>query len=183
MSEDYLIRNCAPTLAGIKTANLFSCPCPDRAELVACLCRLNGRLCRKGRRGVPLRFSEKKALIYLYRPRQLAADLRHGEAMRILNPLGYDCAKSEQCLVRLARKLRARKEFPHEIGLFLGYPPADVCGFIENKPCTCKCVGCWKVYGDANKAQKTFQKYRKCTNAYCRRWRKGATIEQLTAAL
>ena len=29
MSEDYLIRNCAPTLAGIKTANLFSCPCPD----------------------------------------------------------------------------------------------------------------------------------------------------------
>ena len=48
MSEDYLIRNCAPTLAGIKTANLFSCPCPDRAELVASLCRLNGRLCRKG---------------------------------------------------------------------------------------------------------------------------------------
>ena len=120
MSEDYLIRNCAPTLAGIKTANLFSCPCPDRAELVASLCRLNGRLCRKGLRVVPLRFSEKKALIYLYRPRQLAADLRHGEAMRILNPLGYDCAKSEQCLVRLARKLRAREEFPHEIGLFVG---------------------------------------------------------------
>ena len=124
MSEDYLIRNCAPTLAGIKTANLFSCPCPDRAELVASLCRLNSRLCRKGLRVVPLRFSEKKALIYLYRPRQLAEDLRHGEAMRILNPLGYDCAKSEQCLVRLARKLRAREEFPHEIGLFLGYPPA-----------------------------------------------------------
>ena len=78
MSEDYLIRNCAPTLAGIKTANLFSCPCPDRAELVASLCRLNGRLCRKGLRVVPLRFSEKKALIYLYRPRQLAADLRMG---------------------------------------------------------------------------------------------------------
>lgn len=182
MSEDYLIRNCAPTLAGIKTANLFSCPCPDRAELVASLCRLNGRLCRKGLRVVPLRFSEKKALIYLYRPRQLAADLCHGEAMRILNPLGYDCAKSEQCLVRLARKLRAREEFPHEIGLFLGYPPADVCGFIENKPCTCKCVGCWKVYTDEAGARQKFAQYRKCTEIYCDAWTKGIDIERLTVA-
>ena len=182
MSEDYLIRNCAPTLAGIKTANLFSCPCPDRAELVASLCRLNSRLCRKGLRVVPLRFSEKNALIYLYRPRQLAADLCHGEAMRILNPLGYDCAKSEQCLVRLARKLRAREEFPHEIGLFLGYPPADVCGFIENKPCTCKCVGCWKVYGDEYAARRRFAAYQSCTANYCRRRAGGASLEGLTVS-
>ena len=24
-------------------------------------------------------------------------------------------------------------KFPHEIGLFLGYPPEDVSGFIENR--------------------------------------------------
>ena len=180
MSEDYLIRNCAPTLAGIKTANLFSCPCPDRAELVASLCRLNGRLCRKGLRVVPLRFSEKKALIYLYRPRQLAEDLRHGEAMRILNPLGYDCAKSEQCLVRLARKLRAREEFPHEIGLFLGYPPEDVQGFLDHRPC--KCSGCWKVYGDENKAKKTFDLYKKCERVYCQQLARGIDIKRLTVA-
>ncbi len=30
MSEDYLVRNCAPTLAGLKTANLFTCPIESR---------------------------------------------------------------------------------------------------------------------------------------------------------
>ena len=34
MSEDYLIRHCAPTLAGIKTANLFTCPYQDRKDLL-----------------------------------------------------------------------------------------------------------------------------------------------------
>ena len=30
MSNEILVENCAPTLAGLKTGNLFSCPCPDR---------------------------------------------------------------------------------------------------------------------------------------------------------
>ena len=33
MSEELLVRQCAPTLAGIKTGNLFSCDCRDRAAL------------------------------------------------------------------------------------------------------------------------------------------------------
>lgn len=33
MSEDLLIRHCSPTLAGIKTGNLFSCACPSRKDL------------------------------------------------------------------------------------------------------------------------------------------------------
>lgn len=182
MTEDYLIRNCAPTLARIKTANLFTCPYEDKAEIVEALRRLNRKLSRKGLRILPLRFSEKKALIYLYRPKLLAADLCHAEAVRILNPLGYDCARSEQCLVRLAKKLRTQEAFPHEIGLFLGYPPGDVCGFMENRPCSCKCVGCWKVYTDEVSAKRKFDQYRKCTQIYCRQWAKGIDIERLAVA-
>ena len=89
MSEDYLIRNCAPTLAKLKTANLFSCPYKNKSEVVEALCSLNRKLSRKGLRILPLRFSEDKALIYLYRPNLLAADLCHSEAIRILNPMGY----------------------------------------------------------------------------------------------
>lgn len=33
MTEDFLIRNCAPTLAGIKTANLFARPYENKAEI------------------------------------------------------------------------------------------------------------------------------------------------------
>ncbi len=46
--------------------------------------------------------------------------------------------------------------------MFLGYPPEDVCGFINNSGSGYKCVGCWKAYGDANKAKKTFDKYERC---------------------
>ena len=35
MSEELLIKQCAPTLAGIKTGSLFPCPCDDREALLA----------------------------------------------------------------------------------------------------------------------------------------------------
>ena len=33
MSEDIIVRYCAPTLAGIKTGNMFSCPFVDEDEM------------------------------------------------------------------------------------------------------------------------------------------------------
>ena len=88
MSEDYLIRNCAPTLAGIKTASLFTCPCEDRDALLSDLRRMNKWLTPKGLRILPLRFSGKKALIYLYRPKQLTADLSDEVAAMLLESSG-----------------------------------------------------------------------------------------------
>ena len=43
-------------------------------------------------------------------------------------------------------------EFPHEVGLFLSYPPEDVKGFIDHRANDFKCAGLWKVYGDEEKA-------------------------------
>ena len=182
MSEDYLIRNCAPTLAGIKTASLFTCPCEDRDALLSDLRRMNKWLTPKGLRILPLRFSGKKALIYLYRPKQLTADLSDSVAAKLLERNGYTTGSFEKCLVRLVQKLRQQEDFPHEIGLFLGYPPEDVCGFMENRACGCKCVGCWKVYGDVDAAQKKFRQYKKCTKVYCDQWANGTDIERLTVA-
>ena len=182
MSEDYLIRNCAPTLAGIKTANLFSCPCESRAEMTDFLRSINHRLHGKGVRAVPLRFSENRALIYIYRPSRLRADFADGLAGKLLQERGYDTADCNRCVVQLMRRLQADEEFPHEIGLFLGYPPEDVQGFIDNRAENCKCVGCWKVYGDAQAAQKKFRQFKKCTRVYCEQWRRGSDIERLTVA-
>ncbi|MBQ7128480.1 MAG: DUF3793 family protein, partial [Clostridia bacterium] len=74
-------------------------------------------------------------------------------------------------------------QFPHEVGLFLGYPPEDVKGFIENNAKCSKCVGCWKVYGDEEKAKKCFENYKKCTRIYKELYLKGKTIERLTVAV
>ena len=75
MSEDLLIRHCSPTLAGIKTGNLFSCACPSRKDLTRDLCRLNKKLVPKGIRVLPLRVCKGRALIYAYRPNALESDL------------------------------------------------------------------------------------------------------------
>lgn len=182
VTESDIIRNCAPTLAGIKTGNLFACPYESRDVLLNFLRQLNDRLGSKGLRAVPLRFSDRKALIYLYRPGKLAADLSDSAAARLLREQGYCPGSCERCVGELARKLRSQAEFPHEIGLFLGYPPEDVCGFIENRACGCKCVGCWKVYGDEAAARKKFDQYKKCSRVYRQRWEQGSSIERLTVA-
>lgn len=182
MSEDYLVRHCAPTLAGIKTANLFTCPYDDKEALLESLRQLNKKLACKGLRLLPLRFSEKKVLIYLYRPAMLRSDLSHHTAKALLQQEGYEPENCEKCLACLSKKLRSQEHFPHEIGLFLGYPPEDVHGFIELGPDCCKCTGCWKVYGDEEAAKKKFAQYKQCTRVYCDRWANGTDIERLTVS-
>lgn len=180
MRDELLIRHCAPTLAGIKTGSLFVCPYEDKREVLDAVRTTNGRLSKKGLRTVPLRFSDKKALLYVYRPRHLCADLADKDAASLLKNCGYDVKNCQNCILRLAQKLRSQRDFPHEIGLFLGYPPEDVRGFMVNHACGSKCAGCWKVYGDVAAAQKKFALYKKCARVYRERWEKGSTIDKLT---
>ena len=182
MPEDLLIFHCAPTLAGIKTGNLFSCACPCRKELTRDLCRLNRMLAPKGLRILPLRVGGGRALIYVYRPHALAGDLADDRARALLLKCGYPPERPNGCVVHLVRRLQSAGEFPHEIGLFLSYPPEDVLGFIRNRACGPKCTGCWKVYGDEEAARRVFAKYRLCSQVYARQWRQGKSIEQLTVA-
>ena len=63
MSEEILIRQGAPTLAGIKTGSLFPCPCEDRRALLSDIRRLNRRLSPKGLCLLPIRFSGGQALL------------------------------------------------------------------------------------------------------------------------
>ena len=118
-------------------------------------------------------------LLYLYRIDALRKDLSGREAAQILREVGYESADSDRCVVELINKLRSAKEFPHEVGLFLSYPPEDVRGFIDNHAENCKYLGFWKVYGDVEKAKKTFSRYEMCTKAYNRMWRKGVSLRSL----
>lgn len=73
-------------------------------------------------------------------------------------------------------------DFPHEIGLFLGYPPEDVEGFIRFGGKNCKCFGCWKVYGNIEAAHQCFERFKKCTACYCERYRLGCPLDALVVA-
>ena len=183
MSEEQIVRNCAPTLAAIKTGSLFSAGFSSRRRLREELEELNRSLNPRGLRALSLRWRDGRALIYIYRPRRLARDLRHPEARALLKKRGYPGLSLEQDLEHLTRRICDLEEFPHEIGLFLSYPPEDVAGFIENKARNCKCCGCWKVYGDEVKAKETFRRFHRCTEEYCRLWNRGYTLSQLAVSL
>ncbi len=182
MSDELIIRHCSPTLAGLKTGNLFSCDYSDEEELRADVRRLNNMLLGKGMRVMPLRYSNGRALIYVYRPERLKGDLSNRAAREILDEMGYTGESDERRLACLMQRLRANSDFPHEIGLFLGYPPEDVCGFIRHGSSGCKYTGCWKVYGDADAARKTFASFKKCSEIYYKMWRGGKSVQQLAVA-
>ena len=183
MSAEMLVRYCAPTLAGLKTANLFSCSYQKKQQVREHCRTFNRRLGKKGIRLLLLHCSDRRALLYLYRPQKLKKDLTQERASRLLSSLGYHWRTPEHCLYQLTKKLQEGADFPHEIGLFLGYPPEDVLGFIQNKANNCKCVGCWKVYGDEESARKRFIQYKKCTSVYCQQLKKGQSIERLTVTV
>ena len=182
MSEEMIVRYCAPTLAGMKTGTIFTCPFTDMQDIKLSIRSWNKLLKNKGLRIIPLRKQRNnRILLYVYRPKKLMQDLQNATACKLLTELGYCCENQQRCILHLMRRLRENEDFPHEIGLFLGYPPEDVRGFME-KTTPCKCTGCWKVYTDEEAAQKIFAKYKKCTAVYQKQYAGGRSIERLAVA-
>lgn len=123
-----------------------------------------------------------RALLYLFRPARLQQDLDQPGARSLLARYGYRAFQAEEALAQLQTRLREQGGFPHEIGLFLGYPLGDVAGFIRNRGKNCKCSGCWKVYCNELEAQKRFAQIQKCRQVYTRLWTQGRSLWQLTVA-
>lgn len=181
MSEEAFIYQCSPTLAGIKTGNLFACSFKNGDELRATVRRFNRILVPKGVRMIPLRFENGKAMIYVYRPIRLAADLNAAGARMILSGKAYPIGSPDRCIAELMRRLKSDEGFPHEIGLFLGYPAEDVDGFIRCKARSFKSVGAWKVYGDVAAAHDEFIKFKECRSAFQEAYSNGQSMDSLIA--
>lgn len=186
MLEHYLVDQCSPTLAGLKTGSLFTIHGKKPECVKHEIRRINHLLYGKGLLLLPLKTTSGYTLLYLYRPCFLQKDLRDSKRASLLSDFGYSSCQPSKCLVQLIRRIREEETFPHEIGLFLGYPPEDVRGFIENPHCKSRCRscngGCWKVYHDPEKAQALFDKFDQCTRNYRRRLSLGESLEQLAVA-
>jgi hypothetical protein len=179
MSDAFLVEHCAPTFAGLKTGNLFRISYADLEVFREELRRLNGILKKKGLRAVPVRMTAEFALVYLYRPDFLKRDLGCEEAARLLTSLGYEPQSVNRSVAFLARMMREKEAFPHEVGLFLGYPPEDVLGFMKSSREGVKCVGCWKVYGDETKARAAFWRFQRCREVFEENVQRGRKLEAL----
>ena len=182
MSEEIIIKYCAPTLAGLKTGSMFVCDYMDKCDLLAEIRGFNNMLLSKGIRLTPMRIQNGKALIYVYRMSSLESDLNDKRVFKVLKDKGYPCDRYLECVSCLKKHINTQEDFPHEVGLFLGYPPEDVIGFIDNRARNYKYCGMWKVYGNILKAKRTFAIFKKCTGNFESRYRNGTPIRELTVA-
>ena len=142
----------------------------------------NRALYRTGLRFLILRRAGGRALVLAYRPAMLRSRLTRPEVRALLARFSYP---ETDCLGMLLRHLKGRFAaeggFPHEIGLFLDYPAADVEAFISGSA-ECKLCGCWKVYGDVDAARETFARYDACRQCVLRALAAGSSISQLLFA-
>lgn len=186
--ETVMIEQCAPVLASLKPAGLFRYETSDSADLAQRVKNWNQQLNPKGLRVRVLKgcVRNRQYLVYVYRVSRLRAVLQEAAVQRFLQQEGYDLsAEVGDCaavLTQLSRRLCCGADFPHEIGIFLGYPLEDVEGFIRNRGQNFTCCGCWKSYGDPVAAQKHFAQLTKCTSVYLRLFHSGTPILRLAVA-
>ncbi len=123
-------------------------------------------------------------LLLFYRAALLEKVMRQRAAQEILLEMGYREGESlADMLEYLRSRMQVRKSFPHEVGLFLGYPPADVRGFIEHRGQGFACAGYWKVYSNEKRARELFRLYSECSHAFCTSLERGEPFPELVQAV
>ena len=156
-----LAQHSAPSLLGIKCASLISLS-KKEFDIPAHARIFNRRAAKKGLKIRLLSERDGRVLILVYNESMLAQRLSEEDRQQILEHFGYNDTDVDVCLDRLSQRIQQGDGFPHEIGLFLDYPVEDVVGFIENHGDNFKLCGYWKVYGNAEFAERRFSNFDKC---------------------
>lgn len=92
---------------------------------------------------------------------ELKRTLGQTKIKEYLRECGYDITASpDECLAELRQRF-CKAEFPHEIGLFLGYPLKDVRGFIEKRNEAMSFPrALWRIFGDPAESLRRMRMYR-----------------------
>lgn len=144
------------------------------------LCRLTGLLICE------LRESPEDYLVLIYDKHQLLEVLSSEKCQELLLDYGYPAEYNPCKLNHVIKYLRFRfseKDFPHEIGILLGYPPEDVKAFIENEGKNCNCCRHWKVYTNEEKALGMFQRIDEAKSAAIKILQSGLSVPAMVDLL
>ncbi|MFL0246241.1 DUF3793 family protein [Candidatus Clostridium stratigraminis] len=110
-----------------------------------------------------LKKGQENTIVLFYNKEKLETVIKDKRNSEFLTKFGYCKELSiEQCFSHLSTRFKST--FPHEIGIFLGYPVKDVAFFIEHPNKRCKMVGYWKVYDNVEEAKEIFHKYDEIRN-------------------
>ena len=171
MSFDETIIHCgAPALCGIKPACLFSISDKNYEEGSEKLKKWKQFFSADKTFFVPLKKSDNRFLFFIYDKQLLEEICQQRQNQLYLAAKGYPVKKGFGAVLReLFHRLVFASDFPHEVGLFLGYPLEDVMGFESKGASGYKYSGIWKVYGNMERAIQMMKRYKSCTD-YCMKW-------------
>ena len=170
--EQILADHCAPVICGKKASNLVAI----ERGLYQYLPQVLGdalswkSMCSRG----------NYCHVLIYDRERMEAYIRQGANLSFLQCYGYGGMDLDGMLEVLAARFedyqKKRGGFPHEIGVFLEYPLEDIEGFINNEGRDALECGYWKVYGDVEKARRTFRVYDALKAMMTARLKEGYTI-------
>lgn len=154
--ELQIVLQCAPTLAGLKTSNLLIVPVEDE-DKVRYVLRSSGLL------GYRLVYDKKRVVFLVFNRTKLNSYLFKKEVRDFLGQAGYQTDAFGYVLRTFQKRYDAyihdRQDFPHEMGVLLGYPVCDVKGFIEHGGQDFLLSGYWKVYDHAAETKELFRRF------------------------
>ena len=175
--QKILADHAAPTLLGIKCANLISVPATGK-EIAVLRDHFLSETQGSGLRMCVLCGCRERILVYIYHEQLLSMQLARPEILAFLKGYGYAENMTVQEMLDTLGKRISCESFPHEIGIFLGYPLADVEGFIRNAGQNCLLCGYWKVYSEPERAKQIFTNYGRCRAYLCDKLEQGVDLYQ-----
>lgn len=159
----FLALNAAEVIAGEKPGNLFNIVNRPRAcgknLYVAWKEHGLSLIAQAGLSSLILRDDSESLLLYVYDVTRLDTVLAHPGAAALLRRSGYQTPlATEEVLVELQKRMSG-PTFPHEIGIFLGYPLKDVAGFIGYARLPFACQAAWRIYGNPTQSLELAERF------------------------
>ena len=174
--ETQLVLQCAPLITRLKMSNLLNIQNENVGKVIAILMNTDISYF------VLLQTSHRTTLL-LYQENSLKEYLLNEKAKRLLRRLGYQESDLNKALPIFQKRFYDYRKnggkFPHEMGLFLGYPVEDVEGFIINGGQNFLYTGYWKVYENLIDKVGLFQKFEKAKENLIQLIYNGVSIENI----
>jgi hypothetical protein len=169
--------HCAPLLYGLKISNILKLNHSEVPELMKML------------RGTGIKVNTlydngyQSSFLLLYDSSGVERYLSIQTVENFMKDCGYMTLQIDYVLSivsqRYQKYMEGSSDFPHELGIILGYPIEDVIGFINNRGLNSLYAGYWKVYNNVLIARQTFSQYDMAKIEAMEQVKEGLTIREI----
>ena len=176
--DQMMIQYSAPTLCDIKPGNLFSIKNVYFSNSL--FRKWENEFCSHGLSTAVVDRSQKTKLVLVYNRTWVHKILSDKSVQSYLDGKGYKIELGTPKIIRsLLSRIKQGTNFPHEIGVILGYPVEDVIAFEKFQGQQCKYCGYWKSYSDVEKARQCQCRYKCCSGMCKKMFDAGYSVHQI----